>query len=231
MLAAAVLASLWAQAEPAPSEPALPPAQSAPVVSTPAPSAPLVPDNTIGVYFGWGRRLGSGPDVVGPANGISVGGSYQRRYLALGDGFELGAAFDFFYDKWQTGVTGSTMVAPGQEQTFASERIVSQTSFALLQTGAWRRGRARAFLGVGPGFTIAYFSTPELMFRPGSFDAVQPMLRSAAGFDVILTHDTAIALRAGYTLVFTHPAFTPGTTTYAFLGDFFDLGAGVVFQF
>jgi hypothetical protein len=231
MLAAAVLASLWAQAEPAPSEPALPPAQSAPVVSTPAPSAPLVPDNTIGVYFGWGRRLGSGPDVVGPANGISVGGSYQRRYLTLGAGFELGAAFDFFYDKWQTGVTGSTMVAPGQEQTFASERIVSQTSFALLQTGAWRRGRARAFLGVGPGFTIAYFSTPELMFRPGSFDAVQPMLRSAAGFDVILTHDTAIALRAGYTLVFTHPAFTPGTTTYAFLGDFFDLGAGVVFQF
>jgi hypothetical protein len=231
MLAAAVLASLWAQAEPAPSEPALPPAQSAPVVSTPAPSGPLVPDNTIGVYFGWGRRLGSGPDVVGPANGISVGGSYQRRYLTLGAGFELGAAFDFFYDKWQTGVTGSTMVAPGQEQTFASERIVSQTSFALLQTGAWRRGRARAFLGVGPGFTIAYFSTPELMFRPGSFDAVQPMLRSAAGFDVILTHDTAIALRAGYTLVFTHPAFTPGTTTYAFLGDFFDLGAGVVFQF
>jgi hypothetical protein len=231
MLAAAVLASLWAQAEPAPSEPALPPAQSAPVVSTPAPSAPLVPDNTIGVYFGWGRRLGSGPDVVGPANGISVGGSYQRRYLTLGAGFELGAAFDFFYDKWQTGVTGSTMVAPGQEQTFASERIVSQTSFALLQTGAWRRGRGRAFLGVGPGFTIAYFSTPELMFRPGSFDAVQPMLRSAAGFDVILTHDTAIALRAGYTLVFTHPAFTPGTTTYAFLGDFFDLGAGVVFQF
>jgi len=231
MLAAAVLASLWAQAEPAPSEPALPPAQSAPVVSMPAPSPPPVPDNTIGIYFGWGRRLGSGPDVVGPANGISVGGSYQRRYLTLGDGFELGAAFDFFYDKWQTGVTGSTMVAPGQEQTFASERIISQTSFALLQTGAWRRGRARAFLGVGPGFTIAYFSTPELVFRPGSFDAVQPMLRGAAGFDVLLTHDTAIALRAGYTLVFTHPAFTPGTTTYAFLGDFFDLGAGVVFQF
>ena len=231
MLAAAVLASLWAQAEPAPPEPAANPPPTAPVVATPGPAPAPVPDNVIGVYFGWGRRLGNEPEVVGPANGISVGGTYQRRYLTLGSGFELGTAVDFFYDKWQTSVTGSTMVAPGQEQTFPSERVISQTSFALLQTGVWRRGRARAFLGVGPGFTIAYFSTPELVFRPGSFDAVQPMLRGAAGLDVVLTHDTAIALRAGYTLVFSHPTYTPSTTTYSFLGDFFDLGAGVVFQF
>lgn len=229
MLAAALLVSLWAQAEPAPPEPGAPP-PAAPVVATPSPP-PSDKDNTIGIYFGWGRRLGNEPNVVGPANGISVGGSYQRRYLTLGDGFELGAGVDFFYDKWQTGVTGSTMVAPGQEQTFPSERVISQTSFALLQTGVWRRGRARTFLGVGPGFTIGYFSTPELTFRPGSFDAVQPMLRGAAGVDVVITHDTAVALRAGYTLVFTHPTYTPSTTTYSFLGDFFDLGAGVVFQF
>ncbi|HEY4392818.1 MAG TPA: hypothetical protein VGP64_02095 [Polyangia bacterium] len=225
MLAAAILASWVAQAEPAPTPP-----PSAPVVATPAPPRP-VPDNTVGVYFGWGRRLGNGPDVVGPANGISVGGSYQRRYLTLGYGFELGAAVDFFYDKWQEGVTGSTMVTPGEEQTFSSERVISQTSFALLQTGAWRRGRVRAVLGGGLGFTVAYFSTPELLFRPGSFDAAQPMLRGAAGLDVVLTHDTAIALRAGYTLVFTHPTYTPSTTTYSFLGDFLDLGAGVVFHF
>jgi hypothetical protein len=224
MLAAAVLASWVAQAEPAPAPP------TAPVVATPAPPPP-VPDNTVGVYFGWGRRLGHWPDVVGPANGISVGGSYQRRYLPLGAGFELGAAFDFFYDKWQEGVTGSTMVALGEEQTFPGQRVISQTSFALLQTAAWRHGRARAFLGVGLGGTIAYFSTPELLFRPGSFDAAQPMLRGAAGFDIVLTHDTAIAVRAGYTLVFTHPAYTPNTTTYSFLGDFLDLGGGVVFHF
>jgi hypothetical protein len=224
MLAAAVLASWVAQAQPAP------PPSAAPVVATPAPRPPL-PDNTIGVYFGWGRRLGSGPDVVGPANGISVGGSYQRRYLTLGYGFELGAGIDFFYDKWQEGVTGSTMVAPAEEQTFPATRVISQTSFALLQTGAWRRGRVRAFLGVGLGFTVAYFSTPELLYRPGTFDAAQPILRGATGLDIILTHDTAIALRAGYTLVLTHPTYTPSDTTYSFLGDFLDLGGGVVFQF
>jgi len=224
MLAAAVLASWVAQAQPAP------PPSAAPVIATPAPRPPL-PDNTIGVYFGWGRRLGSGPDVVGPANGISVGGSYQRRYLTLGYGFELGAGIDFFYDKWQEGVTGSTMVAPAEEQTFPATRVISQTSFALLQTGAWRRGRVRAFLGVGLGFTIAYFSTPELLYRPGTFDAAQPILRGATGLDIILTHDTAIALRAGYTLVLTHPTYTPSDTTYSFLGDFLDLGGGVVFQF
>jgi len=224
MLAAAVLASWVAQAQPAP------PPSAAPVVATPAPRPPL-PDNTIGVYFGWGRRLGSGPDLVGPANGISVGGSYQRRYLTLGYGFELGAGIDFFYDKWQEGVTGSTMVAAAEEQTFPATRVISQTSFALLQTGAWRRGRVRAFLGVGLGFTIAYFSTPELLYRPGTFDAAQPILRGATGLDIILTHDTAIALRAGYTLVLTHPTYTPSDTTYSFLGDFLDLGGGVVFQF
>jgi len=224
MLAAAVLASWVAQAQPAP------PPSAAPVVATPAPRPPL-PDNTIGVYFGWGRRLGSGPDVVGPANCISVGGSYQRLYLTLGYGFELGAGIDFFYDKWQEGVTGSTMVAAAEEQTFPATRVISQTSFALLQTGAWRRGRVRAFLGVGLGFTIAYFSTPELLYRPGTFDAAQPILRGATGLDIILTHDTAIALRAGYTLVLTHPTYTPSDTTYSFLGDFLDLGGGVVFQF
>lgn len=224
MLAAAVLASWVAQAEPAPPPP------GAPVVVTPTPP-PTTPDNTVGVYAGWGRRLGSEAQSVGPANGISVGGSYQRRYLTLGYGFELGVGIDFFYDKWQEGVTGSTMIAVGEEQTFPGDRVISQTSFALLQTAAWRHGRARAFLGAGLGGTIAYFSTPELVFRPGSFDAAQPMFRGAAGLDVVLTHDTAIALRAGYTLVFTHPTYTPSTTTYSFLGDFLDLGGGVVFQF
>jgi outer membrane protein W len=224
MLAAAVLASWVAQAEPAPPPPA------APVVAKPAPPPPA-PDNTLGAYFGWGRRLGSEAQAVGPANGISVGGSYQRRYLTFGAGFELGAAFDFFYDKFQTDVTGATMVAPGQEQLFPSVRVISQTNFALLQTAAWRRGRVRPFVGIGLGATIAYFSSPELVFRPGSFEAAQPFGRGMGGLDVVITHDTAVSLRAGYTLVFTHPTYTPNTTTYSFLGDLFDLDLGVSFQF
>jgi hypothetical protein len=236
MIAAAVLASWLAQAEPAPAEPTSAPpatasAPTAPVAATPKPPPAPAPDNAVGVYAGWGHRLGSEAETVGPANGISVGGSYQRRYLTLLGNLELGAGLDFFYDKYVTDVTGSTAVASGQEQTFASQRVISQASFALTQSVAWRQGRVRPFAQVGVGFAISYFSTPELTFRPGTFDAVQPLGRGTLGLDVGVTHDIAVSLRAGYTLVFTHPAYALGSTSYSFLGNSLDVDLGVVLPF
>ncbi len=232
MVAAAVLASWLAQAEPAPPEPpSAPAAATAPVTAAPKTPPSPPPDNAVGVYAGWGHRLGSEAETVGPANGISVGGTYQRRYLTLSGHLELGAGVDFFYDKYATDVTGSTAVAPGQEQTFAAQRVISQASFALTQTVAWRQGRVRPFAQVGVGFAVSYFSTPELTFRPGTFDAVQPLGRGTIGLDVGVTHDVAISLRAGYTLVLTHPAYRPGTTSYSFLGDSLDVDLGVVLPF
>jgi hypothetical protein len=230
MVAAAVLASWLAQAEPAPVTPATASAPTAPAGATPKPPPPP-PDNAVGVYAGWGHRLGSEAETIGPANGISVGGTYERRYLTLLGNLELGAGVDFFYDKYVTDVTGSTAVATGQEQTFASQRVISQASFALNQTVAWRQGRVRPFAAVGVGLAVSYFSTPELTFRPGTFDAVQPLGRGTVGLDVGVTHDIAISLRAGYTLVFTHPAYTPSSTSYSFLGDSLDVDLGVVLPF
>ena len=239
MLAAAVLASWLAQAEPAPAAPtaATPSRANAPNVpnvpnraaSTPPPAP--APDNAVGVYAGWGHRLGHEAETIGPANGISVGGTYQRRYLTLLGNLELGAGLDFFYDKYVTDVTGSMTVASGQEQMFLSQRVISQASFALTQTVAWRQGRVRPFAQVAVGFAVSYFSTPELTFRPGTFDAVQPLGRGTVGLDVGITQAIAISARAGYTLVFTHPAYTPGTTSYSFLGDSLDVDLGVVLPF
>jgi hypothetical protein len=232
MVAAAVLASWLAQAEPAPAEPtrSTPSAATAPIVVAPPPPLP-VPDNAVGVYAGWGRRLGHEAETIGPANGISVGGTYQRRYLTLLGNLELGAGLDFFYDKYVTDVTGSMAVATGQEQTFPSQRVISQASFALTQTVAWRQGRVRPFAQVGVGFAVSYFSTPELTFRPGTFDAVQPLGRGTVGLDVRITQAIGISARAGYTLVFSHPAYTPGTTSYSFLGNSLDVDLGVVLPF
>ena len=239
MLAAAVLASWLAQAEPAPTETT--PATTAPadrsIVAPPTPPPPPAPDNAVGVYGGWGRRLGSEAKTIGPANGISVGGTYQRRYLTFLDHLDLGAGLDFFYDKYQTDVTGSTMAAAGQEQTFSAERVISQASFALTQTVAWRQGRVRPFAQVGLGFAIAYFSTPELAFRPGSFDAVQPLGRGTVGLDVGVTRAIAISARVAFTILFSRPTVctvvTPPATpmTYSFLGDSLDLDLGVVLPF
>ena len=236
MLAAAVLALWWAQAEPAPVEaaPAEPAPSAAPLTVAAAPE-PAPADNRVAISGAFAYRLGSEGRAIGPAEGFSLGGDYERRYLQVAPEIELGVGLDFFYDKFQTGVTGTTTVEPGQEQTFPSERIISQTGFVLLQTVAWRHGRWRPFVQVGPGFTIAYFSTAESMFSPGTFNAVQPLVRVAGGLDVTITHDVGIVARVGFDYLFTRPTFTAdaaaGSQSYSFLGNLFDAGLGVVFFF
>jgi hypothetical protein len=177
-------------------------------------------------------RLGSEGQSLGPAAGFSLGGSFEHRYLALPDDFELGAAVDFFYDRFATGVVGSSMVAPGVEQTFDGTRMLSETSFALLQTVAWRGGPVRPFLAAGVGLTIAYFSSPELTLRPGSMDAVQPLARGVAGLDIAVSATAAVVVRFDYTSTFTRPTFTTNQpVTYSLLGDLLHLGAGVRVRF
>ena len=252
MLAAAVLASLWAQAEPAPAgmpsqeprataapapgapapgTPAPRPATAAPAAAAPGTPAPAAPepvlDNAFGVYGCFAYRIGSEARSIGPAGGVSVGGDYERRYFATPEGFELGAGLDFFYDRFSADLTGSTMLDPG-----LAERLVSQTSFAVLQTIALRIGRVRPFAKAGVGVTIAYFSSPEIPLRPGSFDAVQPLARAVAGVSVVARRGVAVALQGAYTHPFTRPVYTASDgTTYSFLGDLFDLGLGVVMSF
>ncbi len=215
MLAAAVLAWWWAQASPPP------------VPASPPPPPPPVLDNAVGVTGSYARRLGDEGRNVGPAGGFSIGGTYERRYRATPAGFELGAGLDFFYARFTTELDDPALLDVG-----LSERIISQTSFALTQTVAWRLGRVRPFAKVGAGVSIAYFSSPEIMFRPGSFDAVQPLGRAAAGLSVVVTHDIAVSLQGMLTHLFTRPIYTASDgATYSFFGDLVDLGLGVVMQF
>jgi hypothetical protein len=196
--------------------------------STVAPATPPpVLDNAFGVYACYARRLGHEGQSIGPANGVSVGGDYERRYFDTPAGFELGGGLDFFYDRFSTDLSGSMLLDPGLAQ-----RIVSQTSFAVMQTAAWRRGRVRPFAKLGIGATIAFFSSPEIALRPGSFDAVQPFARGAAGLSVEVAGGVAVSLQGTFTHPFTRPVFTATDgTTYSFLGDVLDLGLGAVMQF
>jgi hypothetical protein len=230
MLAAALLVSLWAQAEQAPAPPpAQAPAPPKPIVAKPAPTAP---PNGMSVQARFAYRLGSEGRSLGPAAGFSLGGMYERRYLGRGGGFELGAAADFFYDRFATAVIGSAPDANGQEVSFAGVRTLSQTSFALLQTAGWRALDLRVFAALGPGLTIGYFSTPEGMLRPGSQTTVQPLARGVLGVEFALSPFTAVILRADYTHVFTRPTFTTDTAMiYSLFGDILDAGAGLLVRF
>jgi hypothetical protein len=213
MLAAAVLASWVAQAEPAPPE--SPPAQAAPLVAKPAPSA-STPDNTVGIYAGVGHRVGPEAHTFAPTTDVSIGGSYEWRYWSSPGGLELGVGLNFFYDQFSEG-----MQAP----------FVSQNSFAATQIFAWRSRWVRPFALLGAGISIGYATDGA------GLTAAQPMLRGGAGLEITVARNMAVALRGSYTLLITRPTLTVPATptsdaiTYSPLGNFLDADLGVTFQF
>jgi hypothetical protein len=230
MLAAAFLATLWAQAEQAPPPPApTPPLPQQPIVTNPVPAAP---PNGLTVSARFAYRVGDEGKSVGPQAGFSLGGTFERRYFASRGGIELAGAVDFFYDRFSTGVVGSTSDSTGQEMMFAADRTLSQTSFALLQTAGWRAAELRLFVAAGAGVTIGYFATPEVDLRPGSKTAAQPIARGVAGVEVALSGTTGVIVRADYTHAFTRPTFTTSAATrYSLFGDILDVGAGLLVRF
>ena len=235
MFAAALLATLWAQAEQAPAPASAPEAPAAPAAPKPvaAKPGPAGPPNGLAVQARFAYRVGDEGQSIGPAAGFSLGGTFERRVLASSGGFELGGAVDFFHHRSSTAVVGSEMDATGQETTFAADRTLSQTSFALLQTLGWRATDLRVFAAAGVGVTIGFFSSPELELRPGSTSASQPIVRGVAGVEIAMSATTGIVLRVDYTHAFTRPTFTSTTTatTYSLFGDILDVGAGLLVRF
>jgi hypothetical protein len=238
MLAAALFASLWAQAEQAPAPAPSPPPAAAPAAPTPTPtptlakSAPPPRPNGVAVHARFAYRVGTEGKSLGPAAGFSLGGTFERRYRARERGLELGLAADFFYDRFATAVVGSAPDATGQETVFAGERTLSQTSFAVLQTVGWRATDMRTFAAIGPGVTIGYFSSPEGNLRPGSKTTAQPLARAVLGTEFALSPFTAVIIRVDYTHLFTRPTFTTDTAAiYSLFGDILDAGAGLLVRF
>jgi hypothetical protein len=260
MLAAIVLASLWAQAEqaprppapaplqlapappppePAPSQlaPAPPPTAPAPAQPAPAPPQPTPPDapppppgpNQIRVYGAFAYRPDDGGGIVTQA-GFSIGGAFERRYLKLASGADLGVAVEGSFTRFST--AGSPVIVPGQAMAYAATRTLTQTGFALLQTVGWQLGSVRPFVAAGGGVSLGYFSTPEVELRPGTASSTQPLARVMAGVDIAFSPTTAVIVRAGYTHMFSSPTFTTDVAgSYSLFGDLLDVGVGMAARF
>jgi hypothetical protein len=232
MVAAAVLASLWAQAEPAPEPP--PSAQPAPATPAAAGPSPAGQRNVFGLWGMFAYRTGKEADSLGPAAGFSIGGSFERRYLRRGEApaIELAAGAEFFHDQFATDVTGSGPDPSGNEQTYPATRTITTTSFAAIQSVALDLAAIRFAAAVGAGIAIGYLSTPELELRPGSTSAVQPLARGPLAIELPLPRSMAVVVRGDYTHTFTRPTFTTdGGQTYSFLGDVITAGAGLKLRF
>jgi hypothetical protein len=228
MLAAALLASLWAQAEPAPPEPPAPPPIAAP--SPPPPTAAAVPAtpslaNGVSFHLRYAYRLGTEGDATGPAAGISLGGAFEHRLRAFQTGIEVGLGFDFFYDRFSKQVAALSTDPSGAVVATVVDRTLSETSFALMPTIAWRRSDNRIFVGFGGGVTVGYFVSPDLF--SGSRTAVQRLGRAVGGMDFALSATTAAILRVDYGHSFDHESY--GTSLL--FGDIVDVGAGLLARF
>jgi hypothetical protein len=233
VFAVLLLASLAAQAEPAPvQEPAAPmpaiPPEPPPV---PEPSPPVL-RNALGVSIQLGHRLAEGGASLDPYWGFSLSGRYERRLLAAPSGLELGVAADFSFQRFATSVVGSTMISPGVEMTFDGTRLITETTFAILPTVALQAGPVRPFVSAGVGLGVGFFSSPEVDLRPGSETAVQPLLRGSVGVDVMISPTAAVTARVDYSHTFTRPTFvTDAGQRYSLFGDLLDLGLGLLLRF
>jgi len=253
MLAVALLASLWAQAEQAPvaapaaapapaaaapvspaSAAAPAPASAAPVsapAAAPAPPAVPTPENpypanSVSVHVRYAYRVDSGGDSLVPAAGMSLGGAFERRVLAFtSSGIELGAAFDFFYDRFTKDVIATTTEGAG-----IVSRTLSHTSFALMQTTAWRYADLRFFAGIGAGFAVGYFTIPDV--AGNATTDLMPIARGALGMDFAVTARAAAILRVDYNRRLGHDAtYGAGGITSPPFGDIFDAGIGLLVRF
>jgi hypothetical protein len=224
MLAATVvLASLWAQAEQAPP----PPAPAPP----PAPEPPP-PANRLRVHGAFAYRLEDGGGIVTQA-GFSVGAAFERRYLTLTGGADLGVAIDGSFTRFSSATAGSPVSPPGGEgMAYTGGRTLLQSGFALLQTAGWQLGRVRPFVAAGGGVSIGYFSTPEFDLRPGTASTTQPLARAMAGVDIAVSPTTALTVRANYSHMFTNPTFTTDVAgSFSLFGSLLDVGVGMVARF
>jgi hypothetical protein len=203
--AALVVASLLAQAEPAPSEePApSPPASSPAAPSPPDDLTPRRPLHAVAVHGRFAYRPNDSGSGV-PAAGFSLGGTFERRYASLGDILGLGVGLDFFFDRFasdQKNMTSGTQIV-------LNARELMQTSFVALQTVALERLPVRPWIAAGGGIAVG--------------QSTRPVARGAAGVELGLTRATAIAVRADLT----HPLSDPGA-----YGDILDVGLGFLERF
>src|SRR5436309_767386 len=200
-----------AQAEQAPAEvpPPATPANPAALMEEPPPLA-----NALGVSIQLARRLAEGGPSLDPYWGFSNGHRYERHLLAA-RGVELGAAFDFSFQHFETSTPGTATISPTSETVFDGNRLM-ETTFAVLPTVAHQWGRVRPFAGAGVGVGVGFFSSQTLEPTPQSGHAAQPLARGGIGVDVALSAASAVTVRADYTHTFTLPPLvTDGGHRYA----------------
>jgi hypothetical protein len=231
-LSATLLASLLAQAEPAPPEPA--PAQAGPAEAAPAeagpaeqappePTAPspaqeptssaeedpeVPPSSSIAVHGRFAYHPGDDASFA-PREGFSLGATFHHRFTSAASLLGVGVEIALFHDQFSN---------EGTYIGLAPRRLVHD-SFVAMPTLALEGKPARPWIAAGGGLTVAQTATTE----------VQPVARGAIGVDFTIAKQTALVVRGDYTYPLRQPKVVdPASSPY---GAFMDVGVGILYRF
>ena len=110
-------------------------------------------------------------------------------------------------------------------------RTLSHTSFALMETTAWRYADMRFFAGIGAGFAVGYFAIPDVAANATTdLHAARPR-RAGHGLRRHREDRRHLARRLQpQTSITTRPTARRGITSPLF-GDIFDAGIGLLVRF
>jgi hypothetical protein len=204
---------------------------------------PPAPPNSVSVHVRYAYRVDNASSDPVPSSGFSLGGEFERRLLGFQNGFELGLATDFFYDRFARDVVANAVGPTGATEPIIATRTLSQTSFALMETTGWRYADMRLFAAIGAGLAIGYFGGPSTEpttgnFTTGSTTDLQLLTRGVFGFDFAVAPRTAAILRVDYTHLFYNDTSyaTPGVPPFGavvrpLFGDLFNAGIGLLVRF
>ena len=219
------------------------PAPAAAPASAPSPhphEPKTGPRHRIAVTPRFAYRLGDAGRTVTPASGFGLAGTYEFRYARVGLAVDTALGIDFAFDRFATGERGtcSGEFSGRQEclgraaSTFASTRVISETSFILVHTVAARLGASRPYLTLGAGLGVGFFDSVQPDLSPGNATDAHVLGRATIGIDVTLGRVWSATLRADYTAVrAVSPFATSAGRTLPLFGDLFDVGVGVVYSF
>jgi hypothetical protein len=182
------------------------------------------------VQVRYAYRVGNeGGDIV-PAGGFSLGGEFERRLLGFSNGLEIGAAADFFYDRFAKDIVATTVGSTGAPEQYVATRTLSQTSFALMETTGWRYADMRLFAAIGAGLAIGYFASPD--YSTNSLTDTMLLTRGVFGLDFAIAAKTSAILRVDYSRVFyNNSQVTTPAGLQPLFGDIFNAGIGLLVRF
>lgn len=176
-------------------------------------------------------RVGHADKTVFPTGGIGLGGTLEFDYFRTAGGWEAALGIDFGFDRFR-GDDHRMIAVRDEPHVVVTSRVLSETTFLLVHTGAIQLGLVRPYLTVGGGIGLGYFDSLDPTLQPGTDRQTHLLGRVSLGLDIAVWSPLLATIRADYTAVHGISSFQidQGRTVILF-GDVVDLGVGIAYRF